>query len=123
MWVGVERAGGVVRAVMRASAEPGGAERALTAGVPIDGTLLLRVRTDGAERARLARSTDGRTWTELAEAVALTPGRWIGTHIGLFAAAPLGDGSAGGVAAFRPLRTVLDVERDIEDAAQEAPAA
>ncbi|GAA5085538.1 glycoside hydrolase 43 family protein [Microbacterium yannicii] len=122
-WVGVERAGGVVRAVMRASTEPGGAERALTAGVPIDGTLHVRVRTDGAEQAWLGWSTDGRTWIELADAVAFTPGRWIGTHVGLFAAAPLGDGSAGGVATFRPLRTVLDVEIDVEDTAQEAPAA
>ncbi|GAA5195758.1 glycoside hydrolase family 43 protein [Microbacterium jejuense] len=120
-WVGVERTTAGLRAVVRASAEPGGAERILATGIPVDGAVHVRVRTDGVDRAWPAWSVDGHRWTELAEPVTLTSGRWIGTHVGLFAAAPLGGDQDGGAATFTPLRTVLDVA--VEDAAQEAPAA
>lgn len=118
-WIGVERRDGQCHAVARASAAAGASEIGLLAETPITDRLHLRVRTDGIDRAWLAWSMDGHAWTEAADAVPLTSGRWIGTHVGLFAAAPLGDPTAG-CATFTPLHTVLDV---IEDVSQEASAA
>ena len=86
-WVGIERAAGTTRMVMRArrDAANGGSE-ALLAEEPFTGesaTLVLTVAA-GAQ----CRFNIGPTF-------AARPGRWVGAKVGLFAAAPLRSAQTG----------------------------
>lgn len=114
-WIGVENRqdGAHIVQVTRTDAQSHADERVTTAHrLPADGLAWLRVsvapRTVAIDPpadptrywpsmtravhavARFEYSLDGRRFSSLGEAVVVTPGRWVGAQLGLFAQAPAG---------------------------------
>ncbi|MZD08857.1 family 43 glycosylhydrolase [Streptomyces sp. SID5785] len=95
-WIGLERGpDGQVRAVHRFAETTAGSERDAAAPRPApDGHARLRIDiTDGARCRLLVDTGDG--FRPSGQVFAATPWRWVGALLGLFAAAPDGQGPAG----------------------------
>jgi beta-xylosidase len=110
-WLGAERRGGRTVLTVRRSSEPGSPEVLLADGPEVTGPVRLRVTVDGEATARAWWATDqDADWRDTGIDLPLVAGAWIGARVGLFAAAPLGSGPAGGSATFGPLEVTVDGE-------------
>jgi hypothetical protein len=97
-WIGVERTAAGTVLVCRAAAAPAGPEADLTAPVPVpDGpaAVTLRVSVGDGAVCRFAAGPAGARPVTVGPPFRAWPGQWIGATLGLFAAAPPGDGTAG----------------------------
>jgi beta-xylosidase len=109
-WIGLERAeDGTARVVHRFAEAVADAERDAAAPRPAPhGTARLRIDIADGARCRFCVDTgDGAGFQPSGQVFAATPWRWVGALLGLFAAAPPGQGPAG-TALFTHFRITTD---------------